>query len=238
MHGVLGVYKRELKGYFNSPIAYIFLVVFLLTASWLFFRGYFLYGQADLRPFFSLLPWMFLFFVPAVSMRLWAEERKQGTAELLLTLPVKDEQIILGKYLAGLTLVTLAVFLEFPLVILTSRLGDLDFGPVIGGFLGSIFLGGAYLAIGLFLSSITSNQIVAFILGVVVSFALFIVGENLVLVTAPPAVAPLLRNLGLGAHFESIGRGVIDSRDVIYYLSVIAFFLYLNRLTLRERRWA
>jgi ABC-2 type transport system permease protein len=238
VHGIIGVYKRELKGYFNSPIAYIFLVVFLLTASWLFFRGYFLYGQADLRPFFSLLPWMFLFFVPAVSMRLWAEERKQGTAELLLTLPVKDEQIILGKYLAGLTLVTLAVFLEFPLVILTSRLGDLDFGPVIGGFLGSIFLGGAYLAIGLFLSSITSNQIVAFILGVVVSFALFIVGENLVLVTAPPAIAPLLRNLGLGAHFDSIGRGVIDTRDVIYYLSVIAFFLYLNRLTLRERRWA
>jgi len=238
MHGVMGVFKRELKGYFNSPIAYIFLVVFLLTASWLFFRGYFLYGQADLRPFFSLLPWMFLFFVPAVSMRLWAEERKQGTAELLLTLPVKDEQIILGKYLAGLTLVTLAVFLEFPLVILTARLGDLDFGPVIGGFLGSIFLGGAYLAIGLFLSSITSNQIVAFILGVVVSFALFIVGENLVLVTAPPAMAPLLRNLGLGAHFDSIGRGVIDTRDVIYYLSVIAFFLYLNRLTLRERRWA
>jgi gliding motility-associated transport system permease protein len=238
MHGVLGVYKRELKGYFNSPIAYIFLVVFLLTASWLFFRGYFLYGQADLRPFFSLLPWMFLFFVPAVSMRLWAEERKQGTAELLLTLPVKDEQIILGKYLAGLTLVTLAVFLEFPLVILTARLGDLDPGPVIGGFLGSIFLGGAYLAIGLFLSSITSNQIVAFILGVVVSFALFIVGETLVLVTAPLAIAPLLRNLGLGAHFDSIGRGVIDTRDVIYYLSVIVFFLYLNRLSLRERRWA
>lgn len=238
MHGVMGVYKRELKGYFNSPIAYIFLVVFLLTASWLFFRGYFLYGQADLRPFFSLLPWIFLFFVPAVSMRLWAEERKQGTAELLLTLPVKDEEIILGKYLAGLTLVTLAVFLEFPLVILTARLGDLDPGPVIGGFLGSIFLGGAYLAIGLFLSSITSNQIVAFILGVVVSFALFIVGESLVLATAPLAIAPLLRDLGLGAHFDSIGRGVIDTRDVIYYLSVIAFFLYLNRLTLRERRWA
>jgi gliding motility-associated transport system permease protein len=238
MHGVLGVYKRELKGYFNSPIAYIFLVVFLLTASWLFFRGYFLYGQADLRPFFTLLPWMFLFFVPAVAMRLWAEERKQGTAELLLTLPVNDEQIILGKYLAGLTLVTLAVFLEFPLVILTASLGDLDFGPVIGGFLGSIFLGGAYLAIGLFLSSITSNQIVAFILGVVVSFGLFIVGESLVLATAPSAIAPLLRDLGLGAHFDSIGRGVIDTRDVIYYLSVILFFLYLNRLSLKERRWA
>lgn len=238
MKGMVGVYKRELSGYFNSPIAYIFIVVFLLLASWLFFRGYFLYAQADLRPFFSLLPWMFLFFVPAVSMRLWAEERKLGTAELLLTLPVRDEEIILGKFLAGLTLVTLTVILEFPLLLLTAYLGDVDPGPVIGGVLGSVFLGGAYLAIGLFLSSVTDNQIVAFILGVVVSFGLFIVGENLVLITAPPALAPLMHSLGLGAHFESMGRGVIDSRDVIYYLSVILFFLYLNRLAVRERRWA
>lgn len=238
MHGMLGVYKRELRSYFNSPIAYIFIVVFLLLASWLFFRGYYLYGQADLRPFFSLLPWMFLFLVPAVSMRLWAEERKLGTVELLLTLPVRDEEIILGKFLAGLTLVTLTVLLQFPLLILNAHLGDVDPGPVVGGFLGTIFLGGAYLAIGLFLSSVTDNQIVAFILGVVVCFALFILGENLVLITAPSAVAPLLRNLGLGAHFESMGRGVIDSRDVIYYLSVIFFFLYLNRLVLGGRRWA
>jgi ABC-2 type transport system permease protein len=235
---MIGIYKRELSSYFNSPIAYIFIVVFLLLASWLFFRGYFLYAQADLRPFFSLLPWMFLFFVPAVAMRLWAEERKLGTAELLLTLPVRDEEIILGKFLAGLTLVALTVVLEFPLLLLTAYLGDLDPGPVVGGALGSVFLGGAYLAIGLFLSALTDNQIVAFILGVVVCFALFIVGENLVLVTAPSSLAPLLRSLGLGAHFESLGRGVIDSRDVIYYLSVIAFFLYLNRLAVRERRWA
>jgi len=238
MHGFLGVYKRELRSYFNSPIAYIFIVVFLLLASWLFFRGYFLYGQADLRPFFTLLPWMFLFFVPAISMRLWAEERKLGTAELLLTLPVRDEGVILGKYLAGLTLLAITVLLEFPLVLLTAYLGDLDPGPVIGGFVGSLFLGGAYLAIGVFLSSITDNQIVAFILGVVVCFALFIVGESIVLITAPSSIAPLLRNLGLGAHFQSMGRGVIDSRDVIYYLSVIAFFLHLNRLALAGRRWA
>jgi ABC-2 type transport system permease protein len=238
MQGFLGVYKRELRSYFNSPIAYIFIVVFLLLASWLFFRGYFLYGQADLRPFFTLLPWMFLFFVPAISMRLWAEERKLGTAELLLTFPVRDEGVILGKYLAGLTLLAITVLLEFPLVLLTSHLGDMDPGPVIGGFVGSLFLGGAYLAIGVFLSSITDNQIVAFILGVVVCFALFIVGESIVLITAPSSIAPLLRNLGLGAHFQSMGRGVIDSRDVIYYLCVIAFFLHLNRLVLAGRRWA
>ena len=238
MKAFLGVYKRELRSYFNSPIAYIFIVVFLLVASWLFFRGYFLYGQADLRPFFNLLPWIFLFFVPAVSMRLWAEERKLGTAELLLTLPARDNEIILGKFLAGLTLITITVLLEFPLFLLTAYLGDVDVGPVIGGLVGSLLLGGAYLAIGLFLSSLTENQIVAFILGVVVCFGLFIVGENLVLVTAPSSVAPLLRYLGLGAHFSSIGRGVIDSRDILYYLSVIVFFLYLNQLAVAGRRWA
>jgi ABC-2 type transport system permease protein len=193
---------------------------------------------ADLRPFFTLLPWMFLFFVPAVSMRLWAEERKMGTAELLLTLPVRDEEVILGKFLAGLTLITITVLLEFPLLLLTIHLGDVDPGPVIGGTLGSVFLGGAYLAIGLFLSTLTDNQIVAFILGVVACFALFIIGESLVLITAPSSVAPLLRSLGLGVHFESMGRGVIDSRDVIYYFLVIGFFLYLTRLSLSERRWA
>jgi ABC-2 type transport system permease protein len=238
MKGFLGVYKRELRSYFNSPIAYIFIVVFLLLASWLFFRGFFLYGQADLRLFFSRLPWMFLVFVPAVSMRLWAEERKMGTAELLLTFPVKDEAVILGKFLAGLTLVSITVLLEFPLLLLTAHLGNVDPGPVIGGTLGAIFLGGAYLAIGLFFSSVTDNQIVAFILGVVGCFTLFIIGESLVLITAPPSLAPVLRSLGLGAHFESMGRGVIDTRDVIYYLLVVAFFLHLTRLSLAERRWA
>ncbi len=238
MNAILGVYRRELSGYFNSPIAYIFIVVFLLLSSWLFFRGYFLYGQADLRPFFSLLPWIFLFFVPAVSMRLWAEERKMGTAELLLTLPVRDMDVVLGKFLAGLSLIAITLLGAFPLLALNIHLGDVDMGPVIGGFLGSLFLGGAYLAIGLFLSSLTENQIVAFIMGVVVCFALFIVGENLVLLTAPAGIAPLLRSLGLGAHFESIGRGVIDSRDVIYYLSVTGFFLFLNHLSIAGRRWA
>ncbi len=238
MSGIKAVFKRELMGYFNSPIAYIFMVVFLLSASWLFFRGYFLYGQADLRPFFALLPWMFLFFVPAVSMRLWAEERKMGTAEILLTLPVRDGEVIVGKFLAGLTLVSLTVLLEFPLVLLTAYLGNLDPGPVIGGFLGSVFLGAAYLAIGMFISSLTENQIIAFIVGVVACFALFIIGENFVLLTAPTSIAPLLRSLGLGAHFESIGRGVIDSRDVIYYVSVTAFFLFLNQQVLSGRRWA
>ena len=238
MGGFLGVYKRELRSYFNSPIAYIFMVVFLFLTSWLFFRGYFLYGQADLRSFFSLLPWIFLFFVPAISMRLWAEERKMRTAELLMTLPVRDEEVILGKFFAGLTLITLTVLLEFPLLLLTVYLGDVDPGPVVGGVLGAVFLGGAYLSIGLFLSTLTDNQIVAFILAVVACFALFIVGESLVLITAPASVAPLLRSLGLGAHFESMGRGVIDSRDVIYYLLVVGFFLHLTRLSLGERRWA
>jgi ABC-2 type transport system permease protein len=238
MQNVLGIYKRELRGYFDSPIAYIFLVVFLLLSSWFFFRGYFLFGQADLRPFFGLLPWMFLFFVPAVAMRQWAEERKMGTVELLMTLPVTDGQVVAGKFLAGLSLVGLSVLLAFPLVLVTAHLGDLDPGPVIGGLVGAVLLGGAYLAIGLFASSLTENQIVAFILGVVLCFALFIVGESFVIFAAPASLAPLMQWLGLGAHFESISRGVIDSRDVIYYLSVIGFFLFLNRLVLAGRKWA
>ena len=238
MQNVLGVYKRELRSYFDSPIAYIFIVVFLLLSTWLFFRGFFVYGQADLRGFFSLLPWTFLFFVPAVAMRLWAEERKLGTLELLMTLPVRDGEVIAGKFLAGLSLITLTVFLGFPLVIITAALGDLDPGPVWGGFLGAILLGGAYLAIGLFVSSLTDNQIIAFIVSVVVCFLLFIVGEPLVLINAPRSLAPLFSFLGLGAHFQSISRGVIDSRDVIYYLSIIAFFLMLNRVSLEGRRWA
>ena len=238
MRNVMGIYKRELRSYFDSPIAYIFIIVFLLLSSWLFFRSYFLYNQAELRSFFSLLPWIFLFFVPAVSMRLWAEERKMGTLELLMTLPVRDGEVITGKFLAGLSLVAGTVLLAFPLAGITAYLGDPDVGPIIGGFVGAILLGGAYLAIGMFISSLTENQIVAFIVGVVVCFLMFIAGEAFVLFNAPAGLAPLLRFIGLGAHFESISRGVIDSRDVIYYLSVIVFFLFLNKLSLEGRRWA
>jgi ABC-2 type transport system permease protein len=237
MNNVMAVIKKELKGYFNSPIAYIFIIVFLTLSSWLFFRGFFLIGQAEMRPFFSLMPWLFLFFVPAISMRLWAEERKLGTVEVLMTLPLRDWEAILGKFLAGLTLIVISLLLSFTLPAVVAYLGDPDTGPIVGGYIGTILMGAAYLAIGLFASTLTENQIIAFIIGVVFCFAMLIVGEEIVLFSAPGFLAPILRYLGLAAHFSSIGRGVLDSRDIIYYLSVIGFFLYLSVHIVQGRRW-
>lgn len=228
---------KEFQSYFNSSIAYIFITVFLVLTQWLFFRGFFLFNQATLRPFFGLLPWVFLFFVPAITMRLWAEEKKIGTLELLMTLPLRDYEVVLGKFFAAFGLLCLTLLLSFPLVIVVAVLGNPDSGPIVGGYLGAVMMGGAYLSIGLFVSSLTDNQIVAFIVGVALSFILLIIGEGFVLLTLPGWLAPLFSYLGLGAHFNSIGRGVIDSRDIIYYLSVMTFFLFLNVRSIESRKW-
>ncbi|HID57005.1 TPA: ABC transporter [Candidatus Poribacteria bacterium] len=237
MSNVIAIVRKELKGYFNSPIAYIFIIVFLTLSGWLFFRGFFLIGQADMRPFFSLMPWIFLFFIPSVSMRLWAEERKLGTVEILMTLPLKDWEAVLGKFLAGLTLIGIALLLSISIPIAVAYLGNPDTGPIVGGYVGTLLLGAAYLAIGLFASTLTENQIIAFIIGVVFCFVMLIIGEDIVLFSVPGFLAPLLRYIGLAVHFSSIGRGVIDSRDIIYYLSVISFFLYLSVHVVQSRRW-
>jgi len=231
------IFQKEFKSYFNSPIAYIFIITFLLFSGWLFFRTFFLIGQAHLRPLFGILPWLFLILAPAVTMRAWAEEKKLGTMEVLMTLPLRDYEAVLGKFLANFVFIIITLLLTFPLVATTYVLGEPDTGAIVGGYLGACLMGGAYLAIGLFVSSLTKNQIVAFIIGIVTCFALLIVGEDIVLMSAPSVVVPLFTYLGLGAHFESISRGVIDSRDLIYYLSVIGFFLFLNTLTLESRKW-
>lgn len=237
MKNVAAIARREFQGYFNSLIAYVFLVIYLLLTNWLFFRVFFLNGQASMRLMFDILPWVYLFFVPAITMRLWAEEKKVGTMELLMTLPVKDVEAVLGKFAAALGLLVLALVLTFPIPLIVSLLGNLDFGPVIGGYVAAVFLGAAYLAVGVFVSSLTQNQIVAFILGVVIIFALYMFGSDIVLYSVPRPVASVLEYMSLGTHFESIGRGVIDSRDVIYYLSVIGFFLYLNVRSIESRKW-
>ncbi|MDO8526977.1 MAG: ABC transporter permease [Deltaproteobacteria bacterium] len=237
MKTILTIAKREFKAYFQSPIAYIYLVTFLVLVHWIFLRGFFVIGQGNLRSFFTLLPWVYLFFVPAVAMGKWSEERKQGTIELLFTMPISETQILLGKFLAGLGLLSVALFLTFPLPVTIALIGKIDLGPMIGGYLGLLFLGGAYLAIGLWVSALTDNQIIAFILGVLVCFALFIIGEPLVTSGLPPMLVSLLQYAGLGSHFESIGRGVIDSRDCIYYISVISLFLFFNLKALEARAW-
>lgn len=235
MKNVWTITKREYTAYFLSPIAYVYIITFLVVSNWLFFRGFFLMNQADLRPFFGMMPWVFLFYIPAVAMGKWAEEKKAGTLEILLTLPIKDLEAVIAKYLAALLLVVTSIIMTLPLPITVASLGNLDWGPVIGGYLGLVLLGGAYLAIGLFVSSLTENQIIAFITGVVVSFIFFILGEPMVTSSLPSALMGLFQYMGLGEHFQSIGRGVIDTRDVIYYFSVIFIFLWLNLKAVEAR---
>ncbi len=233
---LLCIAKREFKAAFVSPIAYIYLITFLCLVHWLFLRNFFILGEATLRGFFQLVPWVYLFFVPAVAMGKWAEERKTGTIELLFTMPILKRDVVAGKFLAGLWLIGMTLLLTFPLPVTVALLSKVDWGPVIGGYLGLLLLGGSYLAIGLWLSSLTDNQIIAFILGVAACFALYIIGEPIVTSGLPPIVVSLLQYLSLGSHFEAIGRGVIDSRDLIYYFSIIGFFLFLNLKTLEGRQ--
>jgi ABC-2 type transport system permease protein len=231
------LFKKELMSYFNSPIAYIFIGVFLVVGNWLFFNSFFLAGQANLRSYFSLLPWIFLFLSPSITMRLWAEEKKSGTIEFLLTLPVTDWQVVLAKFFGGLAFLFIALLLSATLPISVAGLGNLDWGPVIGGYLGALFLGGAYLALGLFISSLTKNQIIAFVLGLVACFAAFIVGADFVLAGSPSFAVPVMKFLGLGSHFYNISKGVIDTKDVIYYGSFIFIFLWLNAKIIEGRAW-
>jgi len=231
------LFKKELMSYFNSPIAYIFIGVFLVTGNWLFFKNFFLIGEASMRGYFELLPWIFLFLCPAITMRLWSEEKKSGTIEFLLTLPVTDWQVVWGKFLGALAFLAASLVLTFTLPITIASLGNLDWGPIIGSYLGSLFLGGAYLSLGLFISSLTKNQIIAFVLGLVACFSFFIVGTDFVLIGVPQFAVPVLNFLGLGSHFYNIAKGVIDTKDLIYYFSFIFMFLWLNARMIESRGW-
>lgn len=231
------VFVKEFRSYFNSPIAYIFIISFLIITNWLFFKSFFILGQATMRMYFNYLPWLFLFFAPAITMRMWSEEMKLGTLETLMTLPVRDIDLIVGKFFASYGLLVLTILLTFTIPMTVAALGNPDDGPIVGGYLGAILMGGAYIAIGLFVSSLTENQIVAFIIAISICFGMLIVGEDFVLMAIPPSIAPILDFIGLGTHFDSIGRGVLDSRDFLYYLSVIGIFLFLNVRTIQSRKW-
>jgi len=226
---------KEFKAYFSSPIAYIFITLFLVVTTQLFFMNFFIANDANMRSYFALLPWIFLLFVPAISMRLVAEERRSGTIELLMTLPVTEWQVVLGKYFSSLLFLAVSVLLSFPIVVMLYYLGSPDLGPIIGGYLGGIFMGAAYLAIGLFVSSITQNQIVAFIVSAIIIFAFLLLGLPAVLFNIPSFLVPLFKWLSLYDHFTSIARGVVDLRDIFYYLSMIVFFLFLSHNALKNR---
>ena len=227
------IYKREFKTFFTSPGAYIIISLFLIITGWFFFASFFLEGRADMRNFFALLPIIFAFSIPAVAMRLFSEEFKSGSFEILKTLPVTDLDIIAGKYLASLlfALIMLAPTLVYPVFI--STLGDLDWGPVIGGYIGAIFLAGAFSAIGVFASSTTKNQVVAFIISASICFFLTVINQSLVFL--PAFLTGFLQYLSTSYHFSNVAKGIIDSRDIIYFLTLIFITLYATHLINKER---
>ncbi|MFH1375827.1 MAG: ABC transporter permease subunit [Patescibacteria group bacterium] len=236
LDSLLALVKKELRLYFNSPIAYIFLIGFLTISMWFFFRGFFLINQAEIRGFFGILPWIFLFLIPALTMRVWAEEYRQGTVEILLTSSISLRTAVLGKFVASLIFLTLALTLTLTLPLSIALIGSLDWGTALVSYVGALLLGTAYLALGLFISSITANQIVAFIVSILITFIFFIIGNSIVTFALPNVMVKLFESISLGNHYVSMLRGVIDTRDVIYYLSFILLFLYLNYRILDARK--
>jgi len=234
---IFAIFKKEFRSYFVSPVAYVMITIFLIVSNWLFFNTYFLDKEASMRLFIARLPWIFLFFVPAVTMRVWAEEKKLGTIELLMTLPIKDFEAVIGKFLSSFGFLVLCLLLTFTVPATIAYTGNPDWGPIIGGYLGALLMGTAYLSLGLFISSITENQIIAFILSIMISFAFLIIGDNFVLYSVPDFFVPVFEYIGFGSHFMSISRGVIDSRDLVYYFSFIFFFLFLNIRSIESRKW-
>lgn len=236
------VFKRELAAYFATPLAYVFIVIFLfLAGAFPFYLGaFFERGQADLKVFFAFLPWLYLFLVPALAMRLWAEEWRSGTIELLLTLPVPLWAAVLGKYLAALAFIAIALVLTFPLWLTVNYLGDPDNGVILAGYLGSLLMAGAYLAIGACLSAATRNQVIAFVITVVVCFLFTISGLPLVLDFfagwAPQALVSTVASFSFLTHFDSITNGVIDLRDLVFFLSLIVVWLIANGVVIAMRK--
>jgi ABC-2 type transport system permease protein len=237
MQNINAIFKKEFKTFFLSPIAYVFITIYLVFTTFMFFHYFFLNNQADMRSYFDLLPWVFLLFIPAITMRSWAEERKMKTLELLLTWPVSDVEVVMGKFLSTFALLAIVLLLSITIPVTIAIIGHPDAGQIVGQYLGALLMGAAYLAIGLWISSLTENQIIAFIIGAVAIFILFIISTPFITMALPSMIAPLFTFVGLGSHFESINRGVIDSRDIIYYLSVIGFFLFLNVCSLGSRKW-
>ncbi|MEJ1966997.1 MAG: ABC transporter permease subunit [Gammaproteobacteria bacterium] len=236
------VLRRELASYFATPLAYVFILIFLVVASWFAFSlgGFYERGQADLAPFFNFHPWLYLFLIPAISMRLWAEERKSGSIELLMTMPITLWQAVLGKFLAAWVFTAIALALTFPMWITVNYLGQPDNGAIFAAYIGSLLLAGGFLAIGSCMSALTRNQVIAFILSVVVSFLFLLMGYPLVLewvaAVLPQAFVNAVASFSFLTHFESIAKGVIDIRDLLFFAMLMALFLLATAITLDLRK--
>ena len=242
MSALAAIYRREVASYFATPLAYVFIVIFLVLAGAFTFQlgGLYERGQADLVPFFTFLPWLYLFLVPAIAMRLWAEERRSGSIELLLTLPVRPGAAVAAKFLAAWSFVALALALTFPLWITVNYLGSPDNGAILAAYLGGLLMAGGFLAVGSCLSAATRSQVIAFILTVVSCFLLLLAGYPLVLDAfhgwAPDAVVEAVASLSFLTHFQAISKGVLDLRDLAFFLLAIGTWLYATTLVLELRK--
>lgn len=235
---ILTLFKRELASYFSTPLAYVFIVIFLMLSAALtfFLGGWYERGQADLLPFFGFHPWLYLFLVPAIAMKLWAEERKSGTVELLLTLPITVFQAVVGKYLAAWVFIGIALTLTFPMWLTVNYLGAPDNGVIMAAYLGSWLMAGAFLAVGSCMSAATNNQVIAFILSVVVCFMFILAGFTLVFDVfkdwAPLPVLDAITSLSFLSHYQAISRGVLDLRDVAFFIVMILAWLLATAIVI------
>ena len=244
MRNIAIIAKREIAGYFTTPLAYIFIVIFLaLTGAFTFYvGGFFSREQASLAAFFQYHPWLYLVLIPAIAMRLWAEERKTGTIEILMTLPVSTPEAVLGKYFAAWGFIGIALALTFPMWITVNYLGDPDNGVIFAGYLGSFLMAGAFLSIGSCISALTKNQVIAFIVAATVCFLFTMSGLELVLSFfrpwAPDVVVRTVASMSFLTHFAAVMKGVIDLRDIIFFASLIAFWLFANIIVIDLRKAA
>lgn len=239
---ISAIFQRELRSYFATPVAYVFIVIFLvLMGTFTFYLGgFYEQGQADLRSFFNFHPWLYLFLVPAISMRLWAEERKSGSVELLMTLPVTPWQAVAGKFLAAWAFTGIALALTFPIWITVNYLGDPDNGTIFAAYIGSLLMAGGFLAIGSCVSAFTRNQVIAFVISIVVCFGFLLSGFPMVLDVfrgwLPQVIIDAIASLSFLTHFSNISRGVIDFRDLVYFGLLIGTFLYANTIVLQWKQ--
>lgn len=241
MRNILIIARRELGGYFATPVATVFIVIFLILQGALTFNlgDFFDRGQADLTPFFTFIPWVFLLLIPAITMRLWAEERRLGTIELLLTLPVTQTQAVLGKFLAAWAFCAIALLLTFPFVITVNILGSPDNGVILSGYVGSLLIAGAFLSVGAALSAVTKNQVIAFVLAVAVCFVFAVASYSVVtdfLSRNMPVLAEIARRVAIIDRFQDFTRGVVSVRDLIYFASFIGFWLFVNTVLVDQRK--
>ena len=236
MHNIKAIYYKEMKAYFNSPMAYIFLVIFAMITGYFFTRTFFLFNQSDMRSLFNIVPLVYLFFIPAITMGLIAREKNVGTMEVMATLPLKDIEFIIGKFLSAFSLVLAGLIVTVVQFITLIQVGtNIDYGAVFTGYLGLALVGALYCSIGTFASSITDNQVVAFIIGIFIVIIFFLMDKMLIFI--PISLAGLVQYLSVDYHLSNISRGVIDTRNLIYFGSFIGFFLFISIRVLEIRKW-